>query len=208
MSISICEECDQADRTCPVFEPGREVKRCVEFVRKPNPHAILIGLLGHKQHGKDSVFAALRQIEPTAQRIAFADPLYEEVADACNVTVEFIKAHKEVFRPMMQWWGTEFRRGIGGNDDYWIDRAKDALRIVLNPVIVFTDVRFPNEAKMIKERQGVLWRVVRPGMPVQDGHPSETVMKDYPVDRVIPNDGTLNRLRDHVHLSYLDLIKH
>jgi hypothetical protein len=58
-----------------------------------------------------------------------------------------------------------------------------------NTIPVFTDVRFPNEADMIRYNEGIIVRVVAPhaerydrlGMLPPD-HASETAMDDYEVD--------------------------
>lgn len=60
-----------------------------------------------------------------------------------------------------------------------------------------TDTRFPNEAKAIEERGGILLRVERPGTSTGD-HPSETALDDYPFEHVIMNDGDLNDLINKV----------
>jgi len=165
--------------------------------------ARLIGVTGRKQSGKDTVFALLNLCEPGAQRMAFADPLKLELAKACGVTIDFIESHKSQFRTALQWWGTEFRRGMFG-DDYWIKKLEHYIRAadVRVPLIVVTDVRFPNEADLIKKLGGELWRVQRPSMASNDIHPSETAMDNYATDRLILNDGLLGYLRDKVSKAY------
>ena len=63
------------------------------------------------------------------------------------------------------------------------------------PDWIITDVRFPNEAKAIKEKGGILIRINRPqyldnGLVIRkDEHPSETALDDYDgFDYVIEND--------------------
>lgn len=105
----------------------------------------VIGLIGKKLSGKDSVFKALREFVPHGQRIAFADPLKIELAAACGVSVEYLEEHKEVFRAGLQWWGTEFRRGLFG-DDYWVNLVDSKLKHLSTAtdrgLAVITDVRF------------------------------------------------------------------
>lgn len=62
----------------------------------------------------------------------------------------------------------------------------------------FTDVRFPNEAALIKRYGGALIRVTRPGLPTDDLHPSETALDAYPVDYELVNDGTIADLHAKV----------
>ena len=58
----------------------------------------------------------------------------------------------------------------------------------LNTYIVFIpDVRFPNEAEMIKEEGGIVVRVSRPGT-IEMNHDSENQIKTLEVDLDLVND--------------------
>lgn len=73
------------------------------------------------------------------------------------------------------------------------------------PNWIITDVRFPNEAKAIKDRGGILIRINRPqyldnGLVIRKNeHLSETSLDDYDgFDHIIENDGTVQDLIDKV----------
>ena len=77
------------------------------------------------------------------------------------------------------------------------------------PNWIITDVRFPNEAKAIKDKGGIVIRVNRTyytedkkyiiGYDPFETHPSETALDDYDgFDYVIENDGTVQDLIDKV----------
>ena len=69
------------------------------------------------------------------------------------------------------------------------------------PNWIITDVRFPNEAKAIKDKGGILIRIERPGIESHCGkqHLSETSLDAYDkFDYVIENDGTVQDLIDKV----------
>lgn len=69
--------------------------------------------------------------------------------------------------------------------------------------LVFTDVRFPNEADLIRKHGGKIIRVVRPGLPIpEEEHESESALDDYAVDHVLVNDGSVEKLHDRI-LGYL-----
>jgi hypothetical protein len=88
----------------------------------------------------------------------------------------------------------------------------------LYPNWIFTDVRFPNEVKAIKDRGGIVLRVnrfseeqkiallkVRAGrlnnslaLALKDEHPSETALDDYKFDYTIDNNGTIEELIEKV----------
>ncbi len=61
---------------------------------------------------------------------------------------------------------------------------------------IITDVRFPNEAKAIKDRGGMLIKIERPRLKLSEHeHSSETALDHYTEwDIVIQNDGTIVEL--------------
>ena len=108
---------------------------------------------------------------------------------------------KNRFRKLMQWWGTDFRRAT--EDDYWRRKGIEAIKKLdaywQGQCILFVpDIRFPDEAKMIKELGGLMFRVERPTTEV-DSHPSETLMDNYVgFDYVLDNSGTLEQFYTEV----------
>lgn len=60
--------------------------------------------------------------------------------------------------------------------------------------MVVTDVRFPNEVRLIRERGGQIVRVERPGLPQTDLHISETALDALVADYPVLNDGTVSDL--------------
>lgn len=85
-------------------------------------------------------------------------------------------------------------RGI--NDNIWIDCTLD--NCGKNAII--SDVRFPNEAKAIKELGGVIIRVERVGLESNDTHSSETAMREIAPDYIIENTKGLKELKNAVGL--------
>lgn len=63
-----------------------------------------------------------------------------------------------------------------------------------HPNWVVTDVRFPNEAKAIADKDGILIRINRLGVKPVNNHPSETSLDDYGFDYIIDNDSTIKSL--------------
>lgn len=62
------------------------------------------------------------------------------------------------------------------------------------PNWIITDTRFPNEAEAIREKEGIMIRVERPGVKPINNHPSEVSLDDYTFDHVIQNNGSLEDL--------------
>lgn len=159
----------------------------------------LIGISGKKLSGKDALCnAIIGQTPVSAVRIAFADALKEEVSLACSVSLSFIDQYKAQFRPMLQWWGTDFRRHFQG-DDYWVRKAVSKLVEAADAgvgLVIIPDVRFQSEAAVIKQIGGCLVRIGRPTQLIDD-HPSEIDLDNYKgFDHLVINNGTLKDL-DH-----------
>ena len=154
----------------------------------------VIGLSGKIGSGKDTVCEMIAEAHPGAKflRIAFADALKEEVATACGVAVDYLNQNKPLFRPMLQWWGTEFRRAQDA--DYWIGRAAAKMAASDASLVIVTDVRFVNEAQFVRGAGGMLVRVHRPGCAA-GRHSSETIQDGFQFDLEIVNSGTLEQLR-------------
>jgi len=110
---------------------------------------------------------------------------------------------------ILQFWGTDFRRKRFGGD-FWLKKIKKILENNAEKDYVLPDVRFKNEAKLVKSLGGVIWRIIRPGYKIKDrktSHTSETEMDNYDYDKVIINDGTIEDLYKKVDRTYLELRK-
>ena len=70
---------------------------------------------------------------------------------------------------------------------------------------LITDCRFPNEALAIKERNGIVIRVTRPGEEVGE-HASETALDNWDFDIVITNDGSIEDLIQKVKTQLAGII--
>ena len=169
---------------------------------------MVIGISGKKRSGKDTVGGMVidlfhnRRSPLPARRVAFADELKREVSEVTGVSLAEIEMDKDRWRPMLQWWGVEFRRYYNG-EDYWIRRMR--LNLCANAddedgsmFSVITDVRLKNEADYIRDHGGFLIRVNRETSN-DDSHSSETELDDYNrFHRVIENNGSLDDLREKV----------
>lgn len=106
-------------------------------------------------------------------------------------------------RQIMQWWGTEFRRGLDGLD-YWLNLLQDVIDTHRkNGVrrLVITDVRFPNEAEFARDNGATVWQIRRAGLHQMDHHESEVLQASLVPDRTITNDGSLQDLARQVLLA-------
>lgn len=185
----------------------------------------LIALCGAAGAGKDTVADML-----PARKLAFADTLYREVAEAFGVSVDHLqtRALKELTqlaycfdrcqssefktfalvrdlpgfgmvrvspRQILQWWG-DYRRAQ--DPDYFVKRTREELIIdgYSYDKHVITDVRFPNEAAMVRQLDGQIWQIQRPDYEAGGtGHASDTAGDEFGPDLVVTNGGSLEDLR-------------
>lgn len=158
-----------------------------------------IGLCGYMRSGKSTVADYLED-RHGYRRLGFAVALKEEVARGVGCSVDELNEeplHSQV-RPVLQVWGTEFRRRQ--DPEYWVKRA--AIKIDLTkPPIVFDDVRFLNEIEMLRAREfliikvdmsaaGVLGSASNPDQPSVAAslqHQSELEWQSADFDYIIPS---------------------
>jgi hypothetical protein len=162
----------------------------------------VIGISGKKQSGKDTVADIILSIaEEKAIKYSFGIELKKEIARACNCSLEYIEEHKALFRPMLQWWGTEYRRQLFGKD-YWIKKMAQALSHLQEEnfkIVIITDVRFENELQYLKYLwKAPIYRVERTNGAKVDLHPSEIALDGETFDFVLYNNGTIAELADQV----------
>lgn len=161
----------------------------------------LIGLHGLPRSGKDTI-ASILHTEYGFRRISFADPL-KEAAALClgrplNETHGIGYDREQVMpewgfsmRWFLQRFGTECLRDQI-REDFWIQRAAIELDRTTAAGVVFTDVRFPNEAEFIIRRGGCLVEVLRPEALAASGHTSD---QHIDCDLSVNNNGTLEDLK-------------
>lgn len=155
----------------------------------------ILGITGKIKSGKSTIAEIIQMNYSRTVVINFADALKDEVAVACGVTRTTIDTSKDIFRPILQWWGTDFRRNLYG-DDYWIKRWLHKVSKLPPDVrlVVAADVRFENEAKCVKELGGELWRVFRSTDGQCSTHASETDMNRFNCDLTMENEKMIKDL--------------
>lgn len=174
----------------------------------------IIGFCGKAGAGKDYVAEAIRQDldkrDRWGVRVAFADGLKLDIEEALSgnlmgqgfgaphIDVLWDKPYSDEVRWLLQQWGTELRREQ--DEDYWarkgMQRADDIYKMEGADVILFTDVRFDNEARAITEAGGLICMVTadaairaeRLGGKLPPAHASEVIDFDY--HAIIPNNGS------------------
>lgn len=174
---------------------------------------MLIGLCGYAGAGKDTAAQVLID-EFFFQRIAFADPIKGALLaldpfvpgnteGSFTRLSEFqkdqdwaqVKEYPEV-RRLMQIIGTEVGRNLF-DPDIWVKLAEAKLLSTMSVGhTVITDVRFPNEARLIKKHRGVLVRVSRPGFGPVNEHVSDRASENWTYDHQLVNEGDISALHE------------
>lgn len=153
----------------------------------------------------------------------------QSVIDINGVNIDMSNAPKvaPTYRNILQYIGTDLLRNQL-HENVWVNAlmnnykpyrvnirygyTNEGDRIPLEEITklhnwIITDVRFPNEAKAIKDRGGIIIRVNR-DVYIENGvgfkfnplfdnrpeHPSETALDEYIFDYVINNNSTINKL--------------
>ena len=166
---------------------------------------MLIAICGHKFSGKSTVANLLHNATGYEVR-SFATPLKKMVCALVGCTMDNLEDYdykentevpehlwaycandKHTIRALMQGLGDLMRKE---NPNVFIDctlgnGSEDC---------IVSDCRFPNEAKAVKARGGIVIKVVRPDAKAEDSHQSETLIDEIDADYTIWNDTTLENL--------------
>lgn len=173
---------------------------------------MLIGMIGQAQNGKDTVADELVKNYNFTKK-SLAQPLKEACKHIFQLTDRQVNGDlKEIPDPrwngvkprkLLQIVGTELIRNILikyipelkdmdntiwiHNFNLWYENNKDKN-------VVIADIRFQDEAKMIKDHGGILIRINRGEPNLLDLHQSEQELLNIEVDYIIENNSTLDDL--------------
>ncbi|PNU19305.1 hypothetical protein C2E25_13255 [Geothermobacter hydrogeniphilus] len=133
----------------------------------------------------------------------------EKALEVCPPWADFIRINSAIqdrpgqtaltVRLILQWWGTEYRRAR--EPDYWTRAWTRKVRDYdLDRVhILVDDVRFMNELRSIRELDGRIIKIERPGYAAAGNHASETSLDGFDAwDDIILNDGSLELFKSRV----------
>jgi hypothetical protein len=198
----------------------------------------LLGLTGRAEAGKDTV-ADLLVTHAGFCKLAFADALRAEIAEAYGIDVRMLTQRETKESPMaalalarcgdtgfvgavlkhtvlpvaeamasarsprqiMQLWGTEYRRAQ--DPDYWVKKLTTRVRYYaqssLCDLFVVTDVRFANEAALVRRIGAQLWQIKRDSLAAMEGgHSSEVSGDAFEPDAAISNNHDIRHLQQLV----------
>jgi hypothetical protein len=176
------------------------------------PRVTVLGLSGWARSGKDTIADYLVDVEGYT-KVSFAQPMKEAmyrlnpritvnevVNTALRVGIDVygwdgLKERSPDIRGLLQRFGTEVGREMFG-ENFWVDYALNSIED--GSKVVFSDVRFPNEADAIRQLGGKVYRVERQGVWAANEHISEHALDNYKFDGTINNNGTIQGLQQNV----------
>lgn len=177
------------------YQPSDRVKECVK-----NGDLKILGITGKMFSGKDTVAEFLHFAYRNSRITSFAYPMKQMMIDYFGFThddlytVEGKQRYNDFWgmtnRDALQRIGTEcFRNNF--HADTWLKTME--VNIINNPtkLIIIPDVRFPNEAELIRALDGSILKIVRDDVvrdPKQMVHASEAMVDQIPYDMLLVNN--------------------
>lgn len=160
---------------------------------------LLIGLVGRKRSGKDTLARFCQDKSPEITIMSFADPLKQACKHAYHLTDDQLEETKDIVDPrwgmsprdMMKSIGTKYFRTE--DPDQWTKNL--GFRMSGMEHVIVSDVRFHNEALFIKENGGFLVHISRDISSNDDDHVSEKTTEEIVCEYSICNDGSLEDFR-------------
>ena len=172
-------------------------------------NTIILGLIGKAGSGKDTVADTLVE-ERKFKKVAFADPLKLH----CKNFHGWDGNKDLTGRSMLQTEGTDKHRKH--YPSIWIDYMKIKIKMMIDDGvdrIVISDVRFNNEAKLIKKKIGFFssffsdtrykWngfniKIIgrETDLGASANHSSETGIKSIPTDFIVDNGGSIENTKE------------
>lgn len=170
--------------------------------------SIIIAFTGPAGCGKDTAAAYLKD-KYGFTTTSFAGPLKKTASALFGIPEIFFHDRELKEKPLEDWdglsprhmlqlLGTEAIRTTFG-DNFWIKRwLSDYGRMVCGTSVSITDVRFNNEAQMVRDLGGIVVHIQRPGDlgldPSAGAHVSEGGVAIGRRDRTVQNGGTIEDL--------------
>lgn len=176
-----------------------------------NP-SLWVGIHGPARSGKDTAGKAVAE-KLGLRQLAFATPMKDMALriDPMVATMRCNGHHVHLSEVVERFGWEEAKRlpevrrfiqrlGAEGlreyDPDFWVDLAEqEAASSTVG--VVFTDVRYPNEAELIRRHNGVLLSIRRSGLDEEDDyrqHSSESFYDELPYDLVLVNNCTPEEL--------------
>lgn len=159
----------------------------------------LIGLVGRKRSGKDTIAKFVTEMMEEFTIMSFADPLKQACKHAYYLRDSQLEDTKDVVDVIWGMTPRDMMKSLGGkyfrNEDpgHWVKVME--LRMAGIDHVIISDVRFENEAQFIRDNGGYLIHVSRDMESNNDDHVTEKTTDEIRCDYSINNNGSLVDLR-------------
>ena len=162
----------------------------------PNP--VIIGLTGCAGSGKDTA-AFANPLRRMVQSLIFPTPIQWQNRAWKEASLPHLGFSP---RQLLQTLGTEWGRAL--DPGFWLKHADmEMARMLITPdgivpCIVWTDVRFENEAAWIRAQGGQVWHLERSSAAPVAAHVSEFGITPLANEPRIDNSGTVDELYERL----------
>lgn len=171
----------------------------------------IIGITGNANSGKDTLADYVIQTKNSSfVKYAFAKPIKDIMIENLGFTYQqcydqILKQSKDEFwnmtpREVMLLIGTKMFRE-NWRYDFWVKLMQKKIIDNINQNIIISDVRFPNEAKLIKKYGGIIILVNRNDNPIKVEHVSEKGLPNELIDYTIDNNSTIESYYNKIDLE-------
>ena len=167
---------------------------------------MIIGFTGQMGSGKSTAIERLKKYAGRVELVKFAGPIYD-IQEYVYSRIASVYTRPDTFtkdRKLLQWIGTDWGRDTI-SQTIWLDLWKAKVRSVQNQhiytpnlTIVCDDVRFDNEAEMVKSLGGHVVQIIsdktQNRIDTTAGivhHKSEAGLDPKLVDYTVTNNGTI-----------------
>jgi len=163
---------------------------------------IIIGLTGKKRTGKDTASLFFKKIFNSRKKstalLSFAQPLKDAICKLFVLDPNQLETIKD--QPLDEWDGRSPRdmlKHIGDScrqfdSNSMIKNMRQRIIGCGSDIVIITDVRYDNEAQLVKELGGRVIKIDRNlGEGVEDLHSSEKGISEHLWDSLVENNGTL-----------------
>lgn len=165
---------------------------------------LIVGIAGKAGSGKDTaglwfkdefdfvIYAFAKPLKLALAAMGFPEPGSREAKE------QLVPGYSFTWRQAAQTLGTEWGRNL--DQDIWLKCGEQFLDNCKDSVVI-TDVRFENEAAMIRRRGGMILHIKgrQTDLGAQKAHPSEKPLMFYPSqDEIIDNSGSIEELHQQL----------
>jgi hypothetical protein len=166
----------------------------------------IIGISGKFGTGKDTVAESIIRRNPEYELCPFAENVKHIVSIITGTTIseQYTRSGKAKIPVGMPFTIGKYQQIVGQgmrdliSPDVWVN----ATLLKSAEYKIIPDVRYPSEVKSIEEHGGIVIRLLRENLDLQDGrdpnHTSETALDGYVFDYVVENDSSIEDLNGQI----------